>query len=99
MRSRHLQRGQHCSGRPRASGNWSRHGESSPVTVTSLKQMEIRCRVRTALQTINSELDAYFAEQEGDLDPDTRFCTAWFEQHSMGGAAFGEADVLARAKK
>ena len=54
--------------------------------------------VRTALQTINSELDAYFAEQEGDLDPDTRFCTAWFEQHSMGGAAFGEADVLARAK-
>ena len=31
-------------------------------------------RVRTALQVINSELDAYFAEQEGDLDPDTRFC-------------------------
>ena len=55
-------------------------------------------RVRTALQTINAELDAYFAEQEGDLDPDTRFCTAWFEQHGMEGAAFGEADVLARAK-
>ena len=32
-------------------------------------------RVRTALQIINGELDAYFAEQEGDLDPDTRFCT------------------------
>ena len=55
-------------------------------------------RVRTALQIINSELDAYFAEQEGDLDPNTRFCTAWFEQHGMEGAAFGEADVLARAK-
>ena len=55
-------------------------------------------RVRTALQIINGELDAYFAEQEGDLDSDTRFCTAWFEQHGMEGAAFGEADVLARAK-
>ena len=55
-------------------------------------------RVRTALQIINSELDAYFAEQEGDLDPDTRFCIAWFEQHGMDEAAFGEADVLARAK-
>ena len=55
-------------------------------------------RVRTALQIINAELDAYFAEQEGDLDADTRFCTAWFEQHGMVAAAFGEADVLARAK-
>ena len=55
-------------------------------------------RVRTALQIINAELDAYFAAQEGDLDSDTRFCTAWFEQHGMVAAAFGEADVLARAK-
>ena len=55
-------------------------------------------RVRTALQIINSELDVYFAEQEGDLDPETRFCIAWFEQHGMEEAAFGEADVLARAK-
>ena len=46
-------------------------------------------RVRTALQTINAELDTYFAEQEGDLDPDTRFCIAWFEQYGMEGAAFG----------
>ena len=55
-------------------------------------------RVRTALQIINSELDAYFAEQEGDFDSDTRFCIAWFEQHNMEWGAFGEADVLARAK-
>ena len=55
-------------------------------------------RVRTALQIINGELDAYFAEQEGDLDPDTRFCIAWFEQYGMRAATFGEADVLARAK-
>lgn len=55
-------------------------------------------RVRTALQIINAELDAYFAEQEGDLDADTRFCTAWFEQHGMDEGAYGEADILARAK-
>ena len=55
-------------------------------------------RVRTALQIINAELDAHFAEQEGDFDPDTRFCIAWFEQHGMAEAAFGEAHDLARAK-
>ena len=55
-------------------------------------------RVRTALQIINAELDAYFAAEEGDLDADTRFCTAWFEQYGMGEGAIGEADVLARAK-
>ena len=55
-------------------------------------------RVRTALQIINAELDTYFAEKEGDLDPDTRFCTAWFEQHRMDEGVYGEADVLARAK-
>jgi len=55
-------------------------------------------RVRRALQLINKELDAYFAEQEGELDCDTRFCLAWFEQRGMEPGAFGEADVLARAK-
>ncbi len=54
--------------------------------------------VRTALQIINQELDAYLTEQEGDLDGDTRFCIAWFEQYGLNEAAFGEADVLARAK-
>ncbi|MBN2361666.1 MAG: DUF1156 domain-containing protein [Deltaproteobacteria bacterium] len=54
--------------------------------------------VRTALQTINTELDTYLATQEGDLDKDTRFCVSWFEQYGMVEAQFGEADVLARAK-
>jgi putative DNA methylase len=54
--------------------------------------------VRTALQIINQELDAYLAAQEGEMDGDTRFCLAWFEQHGMNEGAFGEADVLARAK-
>lgn len=55
-------------------------------------------RVRTALEIINAELDAYFTEQEGDLDADTRFCVSWFEQYGMGEAGYGEADVLARAR-
>ena len=55
-------------------------------------------RVRTALQIINAELDAYFTEQEGDLDPDTRFCLSWFEQYGMREASFGDAEVLALAR-
>jgi putative DNA methylase len=54
--------------------------------------------VRTALQIINQELDAYLAAQEGEMDSDTRFCLAWFEQYGMNEGPFGEADVLARAK-
>ncbi len=54
--------------------------------------------VRTALQLINQELDAYFAEQEGDFDAETRFCVAWFEQYGTTAHPFGEAEVLAKAK-
>jgi len=54
--------------------------------------------VRSALQIINQELDTYFAEQEGEFDPDTKFSIAWFEQYGIGEGPFGEADVLARAK-
>lgn len=54
--------------------------------------------VRTALQIINQELDRVLAEQEGEMDPDTRFCVAWFDQYGMKTAKYGEADVLARAK-
>ncbi|CCO09329.1 DUF1156 domain-containing protein [Desulforamulus hydrothermalis] len=54
--------------------------------------------VRTALQIINQELDAYLTAQEGEMDSDSRFCVAWYEQFGMNEAPFGEADVLARAK-
>jgi len=54
--------------------------------------------VRTALQLINQVLDAYLAEQEGDLDPASRFAVAWFEQYGFNAGDFGTADVLARAK-
>ncbi len=43
--------------------------------------------VRTALQLINQVLDAYLTEQEGDLDGDSRFAVAWFEQNRFQGRA------------
>lgn len=54
--------------------------------------------VRAALQIINHELDAYLAEQEGEMDPDSRFAVSWFEQFGFDEGGFGQADVLARAK-
>lgn len=54
--------------------------------------------VRTALGLINQELDAYLAEQDGDIDADTRFAVAWFEQFAFNEGEFGQADTLARAK-
>jgi putative DNA methylase len=54
--------------------------------------------VRTALQLINQVLDEFLAETEGDLDGDSRFAVAWFEQYGFNSGQFGVADVLARAK-
>jgi putative DNA methylase len=54
--------------------------------------------VRTALGLINQALDEYLAEQDGDIDGDTRFAVAWFEQFGFNDGEFGQADVLARAK-
>jgi len=54
--------------------------------------------VRTALQIINQELDAFLAEQEGHIDVDSRFAVAWFQQYGFEEGPFGQADVLVRAK-
>ncbi|NMR19186.1 DUF1156 domain-containing protein [Cellulomonas fimi] len=53
--------------------------------------------VKTALALINQALDEVLAEQDGDLDADTRFCLKWYAQYGWSEKAFGEADVLARA--
>lgn len=53
--------------------------------------------VRTALQLINQALDEVLAEQDGELDADTRFCLAWYTQYGWTRQPYGEADVLARA--
>jgi len=54
--------------------------------------------VRIALALINHALDEVLAAQESDLDPDTRFAVAWFEQSGNNDGPFGDADILARAK-
>lgn len=54
--------------------------------------------VRTALGLINQVLDAVLTEQESEFDPATRFAIAWFEGHGLDKGAYGEAQVLARAK-
>ena len=54
--------------------------------------------VRSALIEINGTLDETLAKQEGDLDADTRFCVAWYEQYGMAERAYGEAEVLFSAK-
>ena len=51
-----------------------------------------------ALQIINQELDAFYNEQEGELDRESRFCVDLFNQYAFNNIKFGDADVLARAK-
>jgi len=53
--------------------------------------------VKTALILINQMLDEVLAEQDGDLDSDSRFCIKWYEQFGWTRQPYGEADVLARA--
>jgi len=53
--------------------------------------------VRTALTLINQALDEVLADQDGDLDADTRFCLKWYEQFGWSRQQFGLADDLARA--
>jgi putative DNA methylase len=55
-------------------------------------------RVGTALGIINQVLAEVLAEQEEEYDPHTRWAVAWFEQHGMGEGAFGDAEVLSKAK-
>ena len=54
--------------------------------------------VRAALQIINQELDAFYNEQEGELDAKSRFCVDIFNQYAFNTLKFGDADILARAK-
>jgi putative DNA methylase len=53
--------------------------------------------VRTSLALINQVLDEVLSEQEGDFDPETRFCIKWFTQFGWNNGLSGEADVLSRA--
>lgn len=54
--------------------------------------------VRSALQIINQELDAYFSDQDGELDRESRLVVDLYTQFAYNDIKFGDADVLARAK-
>ena len=54
--------------------------------------------VREALSLINQTLDDVLAEQEGDLDADTRWALAWFEQSGFDDGDYGVAETLSTAK-
>ena len=54
--------------------------------------------VRSALKTINEEIDLYFNEQVGDLDSASRFCIDLYTQTAYDKIKYGEAEVLANAK-
>ena len=53
--------------------------------------------VRRALGLINQALDEVLAEQEGELDADTRFAIKWFDQYGFEEAGYGPAEGLAVA--
>lgn len=54
--------------------------------------------VRAALGLINQVLDEILAEQEGDLDPESRWAVAWFEDAGIDWGPFGKAETLSKAK-
>ena len=54
--------------------------------------------VREALALINRTLDEVLAEQEGDLDADTRWALSWFEQSGFAEGEFGVAETLSTAR-
>mgnify|MGYP002854493292 CR=1 FL=1 len=54
--------------------------------------------IRTALQIINQELDAYLNGQDISLDSMSRFCVELYEQKGFDTIKFGDADNMARAK-
>ena len=54
--------------------------------------------VREALALINQTLDEALAEQEGDLDADSRWALTWFEQSGFDEGEYGVATLLATAR-
>ncbi len=54
--------------------------------------------VGDALALINATLDEVLAEQEGDLDADSRWALAWVEQSGHDEGEYGVAETLSTAK-
>lgn len=54
--------------------------------------------VGRAMRLISDALDEILDEQQGELDPDSRFAAAWWESHGWQGGPFGQADQMVRPK-
>jgi putative DNA methylase len=54
--------------------------------------------VREALIEINTALDEYLSQDEGDLDADSRFALTFFESYGYEERDFGDAEGLAKAR-
>jgi putative DNA methylase len=54
--------------------------------------------VREALALINQTLDEALAEQEGDLDADSRWALTWFEHSGFAEGEYGVAEQLSKSK-
>jgi putative DNA methylase len=54
--------------------------------------------VREALAEINAALDEYLSQDEGELDPDSRFALTFFESFGYAERDFGDAEGLAKAR-
>ena len=63
-----------------------------------LKSDGSKLSVHEAMIEINREVDRYLHPDGQSYDSSTNFFVTWFETHGYGEGAFGEADVLARAK-
>jgi putative DNA methylase len=54
--------------------------------------------VREALVEINTALDEYLSQDEGDLDADSRFALTFFESYGYEERSYGDAEGLAIAR-
>ncbi len=54
--------------------------------------------VREALAAINQAIENYYERQEGEIDPESRFCLDWLKEHGYTEGGYGEAEVLSQAK-
>jgi putative DNA methylase len=54
--------------------------------------------IREALAEISATIDEVQNEQDSELDNETRFLIAWFEQFGYEMGDFGDAETLSRAK-
>lgn len=61
-----------------------------------LDQSGQRVPVEDALRLINAALAEILEEQEGELDPESRFAVRWWDAYGWEPSSFGEADKTVR---